>query len=1096
MANTFIIKEEVLNEVANIMKPTESQFNSNMRYFLHQLISDPVHAEIPTCIRMANISRSRFIKMLIDRGIVSRSERLNDTNKDGTYKTPTMAVKYTIIDKIPDESEYKVSKTDFDRRIEKLRRSIFEKNLPQKKFNSPLGDELAITKNSPLTMGFIAPGEKKHDTVSWMQNRAAEALNANLVLREESSYNPKDDNPRKESEKFTDEENEIVRIVNKEIEKTHLPKDEEKEHYDTYAIRWAEFYYDDIVKTFAMNVFGGFNGGGDWFDYFKVLADFCKRLEEQGIRVFLIDAQNDCADDVYDMQFGLQKKNDELNEEGGATSADASGAFVQPLFKKIVRRQIKEILERLTPDTEISSRYRNLGGGFDVKLEDGTFEKSLVTIQNKSTKTLYHICFDGATFNVFRDMGDGMPCTHMSYVFDKLINTMNQDGYVNVNESTMSNGRVFRISEEQYKQIEETTSTMNVGGPKADYQYTVPFPVDGNDETMQRHNGEGGSISINHIRESKNYANMDVDARDGGRHAVKMNTQENNGEPDGGKEMNEVVRKILNKFAIPYILNESQLLLEADDRLKKVAHTIEHEFNGLLDPTAPVRGSEYYVNNNPNTTWMDYLMFSLRHTFGLMSNQDVKYLPLVANLAFSDEVGFEKRNDNGTEIAQLQKIVSLLKTNAELFNSLNKVKDTVSFSQVCEQLKPQLQAIAQSDADNAENVAVNDSYDIVEITSYEQAHEIGNHSCSSSRLCYTQSPDTWNSYTRNGINRPYVCLRKGWENIPEVAGDGNPYDEYGTSMIFVFIDPEGNIAFSNCRWSHSNTNPYMNGGDVDHAFTKTSLAQTVGRPFTSVFKPYPMDYLMERGYVPFNMVQTMLNNGTDPRKLFADIDDFYKGLAVVQLNGKFNWLRQDNGQLLSNQWFDRFSGFREGLARVKLNGKENWLRQDNGQLLSNQWFDRCGNFNEGLACVRLNDKSNWIRQDNGQLLSDQWFDECSIFNGGLATVRLNTKWYYMRKDGVLCDYSTKKPIQQQPMLNENETKENFFEKHGIKEVSCGLGYSEKEEKWYGWSHRAIHGFGIGDKCVECYPTGTKQGKIIKTMEQAKEAAKKFADSVS
>ena len=184
------------------------------------------------------------------------------------------------------------------------------------------------------------------------------------------------------------------------------------------------------------------------------------------------------------------------------------------------------------------------------------------------------------------------------------------------------------------------------------------------------------------------------------------------------------------------------------------------------------------------------------------------------------------------------------------------------------------------------------------------------------------------------------------------------------------------------------------------------------------------------------------------------------------------------------------------MARVKLNGKENWLRQDNGQLLSNQWFDRCGNFNEGLACVRLNDKSNWIRQDNGQLLSDQWFDECSIFNGGLATVRLNTKWYYMRKDGVLCDYSTKKPIQQQPMLNENETKENFFEKHGIKEVSCGLGYSEKEEKWYGWSHRAIHGFGIGDKCVECYPTGTKQGKIIKTMEQAKEAAKKFADSVS
>ena len=165
------------------------------------------------------------------------------------------------------------------------------------------------------------------------------------------------------------------------------------------------------------------------------------------------------------------------------------------------------------------------------------------------------------------------------------------------------------------------------------------------------------------------------------------------------------------------------------------------------------------------------------------------------------------------------------------------------------------------------------------------------------------------------------------------------------------------------------------------------------------------------------LVQTMLDNGTDPRKLFTDIDNFREGLAVVELNGKYNWLRQDNGRLLSDQWFDRCSGFREGLARVKLTGKENWIRADNGQLLSNQWFDWCGNFNEGLAIVELNGKWNWIRIDNGQYFSDQWFDECFAFNGGLALVRLNDKSYYMRKDGVLCDINTKEPIQQ-PGLNE------------------------------------------------------------------------------
>lgn len=28
---------------------------------------------------------------------------------------------------------------------------------------------------------------------------------------------------------------------------------------------------------------------------------------------------------------------------------------------------------------------------------------------------------------------------------------------------------------------------------------------------------------------------------------------------------------------------------------------------------------------------------------------------------------------------------------------------------------------------------------------------------------------------------------------------------------------------------------------------------------------------------------------------------------------------------------------------------------------------------------------------------------------------------------------------------------------------CCIGFCEKEQKWYGWSHRAIYGFGIGDE---------------------------------
>jgi len=35
---------------------------------------------------------------------------------------------------------------------------------------------------------------------------------------------------------------------------------------------------------------------------------------------------------------------------------------------------------------------------------------------------------------------------------------------------------------------------------------------------------------------------------------------------------------------------------------------------------------------------------------------------------------------------------------------------------------------------------------------------------------------------------------------------------------------------------------------------------------------------------------------------------------------------------------------------------------------------------------------------------------------------------------------------------------------GIEDHSCCIGFNPVEQKWYGWSHRAIYGFGVGSKC--------------------------------
>lgn len=63
---------------------------------------------------------------------------------------------------------------------------------------------------------------------------------------------------------------------------------------------------------------------------------------------------------------------------------------------------------------------------------------------------------------------------------------------------------------------------------------------------------------------------------------------------------------------------------------------------------------------------------------------------------------------------------------------------------------------------------------------------------------------------------------------------------------------------------------------------------------------------------------------------------------------------------------------------------------------------------------------------------------------------------------------------------------------------CSIGFSEEQAKWFGWSHRAICGFKVGDVVkegdvtAEYLPIGFK----AETIEQAKQMASAFAESVS
>ena len=79
---------------------------------------------------------------------------------------------------------------------------------------------------------------------------------------------------------------------------------------------------------------------------------------------------------------------------------------------------------------------------------------------------------------------------------------------------------------------------------------------------------------------------------------------------------------------------------------------------------------------------------------------------------------------------------------------------------------------------------------------------------------------------------------------------------------------------------------------------------------------------------------------------------------------------------------------------------------------------------------------------------------------------------------------------------------------------CSIGFCEREQKWYGWSHRAIFGFGIGDTVKEgdCTNSSGRTEEYLKehpeedrslpigftarNLDDAKRMAIAFADSVS
>ena len=258
--------------------------------------------------------------------------------------------------------------------------------------------------------------------------------------------------------------------------------------------------------------------------------------------------------------------------------------------------------------------------------------------------------------------------------------------------------------------------------------------------------------------------------------------------------------------------------------------------------------------------------------------------------------------------------------------------------------------------------------------SFEEATQYEQYTYKESPWCLTYMRNMFDTYTRDGMNQIYFCLRNGFENEEPIVGNNAPLDSYGLSMLSVIVNESGELAYCTTRWNHEN-------GGSDSAMSAKEISQVVGVNFYEVFKPN------NKWQSIVDDAIARLQNGETPYDVFDYITSFSNGFAEIQLQDKWNFMNE-NEEIISNQWFDTTYSFSEGFARVIIDGKYNFINEE-GQKLCKEWFDNASDFEyNGYAYVKIKGKENYINQE-GQKISSQGFDSMNHIEDNIFEIESN-----------------------------------------------------------------------------------------------------------
>ena len=262
---------------------------------------------------------------------------------------------------------------------------------------------------------------------------------------------------------------------------------------------------------------------------------------------------------------------------------------------------------------------------------------------------------------------------------------------------------------------------------------------------------------------------------------------------------------------------------------------------------------------NGTTITPRILTQEIRNTVPNVRMADCKFLVGATRMYFDLQNDVHDFQSKMNKLNKMLKIICTAHAD-EYDNNFN----NLSFNELDKKFSGAVKKELDDDREQIEKLQLikNSTYKIVPIDSFDEASKYGKYTS----WCVTHYPDMYNNYTKNGLGRFYFCLQDGFENVPEVKGEGCPMDAYGKSMIAISVNDDGSLNTCTCRWNHDN-------GGNDNMMDTKEISKFFGVDFYKTFKPYDADALWKK----------ILANQIPLRELDDDNADFCKTFGCVAI---------------------------------------------------------------------------------------------------------------------------------------------------------------------------------------------------------------------